>query len=229
VSAPSVPGLELVCLDMAGTTVGDNGVVEGAFRSALDELEVSDGPERAAMTKYVRRTMGTSKIEVFRALFGSEERARSANAAFEAAYDTAVRRGDVEPLPGAEACLEALRSAGLKLALTTGFSASTRDLIIETLRWGSLVDLALSPSDAGRGRPYPDMILTAVLRLGISAVSSVAVIGDTAADMESGRRAGASIVAGVLTGSDDEARLREGGATHVVGSVAVLGDLLGLV
>ena len=89
---PATP-IELVCLDMAGTTVADDGAVAAAFAAALDELGVAAGAERRRMNAYVRDTMGTSKIEVFRALFDGEQRARSANEAFEAAYDATVRRG----------------------------------------------------------------------------------------------------------------------------------------
>ena len=76
----------------------------------------------------------------------------------------------------------------------------------------------------GRGRPYPDMILTCVLRLGIDDVRAVAVAGDTESDIRSGLAAGASIVAGVLTGAHDRDRLLAAGATHVLDSVAELVD-----
>jgi phosphonatase-like hydrolase len=224
----TAPVVQLACLDLAGTTVADDGVVARAFDAALDELAVVAGPERDRMAEYVRTTMGTSKIEVFRALFGDEARARAANAAFEAAFDDLVRRGAVRPLPGAAETVGALRSAGVRVALTTGFSVPTRRRLLDALGWADLADLALSPADAGRGRPYPDMILAAVVRLGIDSVQAVAVAGDTEADMASGVRAGASVVAGVLTGTGDADALWRGGATAVLDSIADLPDLLGL-
>jgi phosphoglycolate phosphatase len=224
----TAPVVQLACLDLAGTTVADDGVVARAFDAALDELAVVAGPERDRMAEYVRTTMGTSKIEVFRALFGDEARARAANAAFEAAFDDLVRRGAVRPLPGAAETVGALRSAGVRVALTTGFSVPTRRHLLDALGWADLADLALSPADAGRGRPYPDMILAAVVRLGIDSVQAVAVAGDTEADMASGVRAGASVVAGVLTGTGDADGLWRGGATAVLDSIADLPDLLGL-
>ncbi len=224
----TAPVVQLACLDLAGTTVADDGVVARAFDAALDELAVVAGPERDRMAEYVRTTMGTSKIEVFRALFGDEARARAANAAFEAAFDDLVRRGAVRPLPGAAETVGALRSAGVRVALTTGFSVPTRRRLLDALGWADLADLALSPADAGRGRPYPDMILAAVVRLGIDSVQAVAVAGDTEADMASGVRAGASVVAGVLTGTGDADGLWRGGATAVLDSIADLPDLLGL-
>ncbi|HVX20438.1 MAG TPA: phosphonatase-like hydrolase [Acidimicrobiales bacterium] len=217
--------VQLACLDMAGTTVSDDGVVEGAFAAALDRLAV-DPADRGQMVGYVKDTMGTSKIEVFRALFGDEDRAGQANAAFESAFDDQVRSGAVRPLPGAADAIDRLRSAGVKVALTTGFSPRTRRLLLAAVGWTTVADLALSPADAGRGRPYPDMVLAAVLRLGVDSVQAVAVAGDTEVDMASGRRAGASVVAGVLTGADGRDRLLRGGATVVLDSVADLPDLL---
>ncbi len=211
--------VQLACLDMAGTTVEDGGAVEQAFLSALDVLEVP-ADRRPAMVAYVHETMGTSKIEVFRALFEDEESAREANRAFEVAYEAGI--DGVRPIPGAAETIEGLRARGVRVALTTGFSARTRDLLLDALGWTNIADLVLSPSDAGRGRPFPDMVLTAVLRLRIDAVQAVAVAGDTAADVTTGLRAGASVVAGVLTGSDDRPRLLEAGATHVIDSVATL-------
>ena len=80
-------------------------------------------------------------------------------------------------IAGAEATLGILRDAGMRLCLTTGFSPATRERVIAALGWEGRVDLALSPADAGRGRPWPDMILTAVLRLRIDDVAEVAVVG----------------------------------------------------
>ncbi|HEY3480449.1 MAG TPA: phosphonatase-like hydrolase [Streptomyces sp.] len=223
----STPAVRLVVLDMAGTTVADDGLVELAFSRAAAELGVEPGSaDHTAKLEYVRATMGESKITVFRALFGDEERARRANSAFELAYAALVDGGRCAPLPGAAEAIAALRADGRKVALTTGFSRTTQDAILDALGWQDIADLTLCPSDAGRGRPYPDMVLTALLRTGTDAVREVAVAGDTAYDMLSGVRAGAALVAGVLTGAHGEAQLRAAGATHVLPSVAALPALV---
>jgi phosphonatase-like hydrolase len=220
-------GISLVCFDMAGTTVSDGGVVEGAFLDALTARGIGPAdPRRPAMLDYVRETMGTSKITVFRALFGGESEAQGANAAFEAAYEERVKAGDIAEIPGAASLIGALRADGVRVALLTGFSARTRDLVVAALGWGEIADLLVCPEEAGRGRPYPDMILHSVLRLGIDDVADVAVVGDTAADVVSGLRSGASLVVGVLSGFDSEDQLRAAGATNVVASVADLPALL---
>jgi phosphonatase-like hydrolase len=171
--------------------------------------------------------MGQSKIEVFRALFpDDEETAAAANQAFEAAYRSLIHQGRVEPIAGAEDAIDSLRGHGVQVCLTTGFSPATRDAIIDALGWGDRIDLAVSPADCGRGRPYPDMILYAVIRLAIDDVAAVAVVGDTASDLLAGRRAGAAIVAGVLTGAHDKDALAAAPHTHLLASVADLPGLL---
>ncbi|MCB5910290.1 phosphonatase-like hydrolase [Streptomyces pinistramenti] len=222
---------ELVVLDMAGTTVADGGLVERAFDAAARALGVEPGsPDHEAKLRHVRATMGESKISVFRHLFGDEASARRANTAFEEAYRELIDGGLVTPLPGARDTIETLRAAGLTTALTTGFARATQDAILHALGWQDLASLTLCPEDAGRGRPYPDMVLTALLRTGATdRVQRIAVAGDTSYDMLSGRRAGAAVVAGVLTGAHDAAQLEAAGATHVLGSVAELPALLGVV
>ncbi len=215
----------LACLDMAGTTVADNGLVLAAFQQALDEIGISDETVRARMTDYVIETMGESKITVFRTLLATEASAKAANVAFENAYARLIDK--VEPLPGAADTFAALRDSGMKVALTTGFSRKTTDAILDRLGWREAVDLSLCPSDVGgRGRPYPDMILTCVLRLGIDDVRDVVVAGDTESDIRSGLAAGASVVAGVTTGAHGRDQLLAAGATHVLDSVSDLVELV---
>jgi phosphonatase-like hydrolase len=180
------------------------------------------------MLAYVQETMGQSKIVVFRALLGGdEERAQIANAAFEERYGQLIQSGHCTPIDGAEQTIRALRAAGRKVAFTTGFGRETQDAILTALGWEHLADLALTPSDAGRGRPFPDMVLAAVLRTQATDVRRVAVVGDTSSDILTGLRAGASIVAGVLTGAGSRHELETAGATHVLDSIAELPGILG--
>jgi len=221
--------VQLVVFDMAGTTVKDDGLVERAFALAADRTGITSSAEqREEALDYVRETMGQSKIEVFRALTGDEDVAVRANEAFEVAYSELVASVGVEAIPGAAEVMRELRDGGVKVVLTTGFSRVTLDALLDALDWHDVADLTLSPADAGRGRPFPDLPLTALLRTGTTSVGSMVVIGDTASDMLSGVNAGAGLVVGVLSGAHDEDALEEAGADAVITSVADLPDLLGL-
>jgi phosphoglycolate phosphatase len=197
----------LVVLDMAGTTVRDDGVVDEAFISALSSVGVEPGsPQFVSAEIYVRDTMGQSKAEVFAALLDPDEAAR-ATEAFAQAYEEIVAAGRIAPIDGALDVFVTLRQHDVKIALTTGFAPRTRDALITSLGWSEYVDLALSPADSGRGRPAPDMILDAMKRLGILDGGAVAVVGDTVSDLEAGKNAGVRAVVGVLSGAHDRATL----------------------
>lgn len=213
---------ELVCLDMAGTTMSDEGLVLEAFRRTIDGLGVA-GEEAVAAEEYVIETMGRSKIEVFTALF--DDRAPQANDAFERHFVDAARELGVGEVPGARATVEALRELGLKVALTTGFSPATREVLVDALEWSDLFDLRVSPVDAGRGRPSPDMLLWCALKLKVTSVGSMIAVGDTASDMLAGLRAGAGLRVGVRSGTDDAERLLANGADVVLDSVVDLLEL----
>lgn len=220
-------GIQLAVVDMAGTTVADDGLVVEAFEAAAEAGGLPrSGPQREEARQYVLDTMGQSKITVFRALFDDEDTAQRAKAAFEDSYASLIDAGRAEPITGAAESLSRLRAAGIKVALTTGFSPDTQGKLISALGWHDIADLVLAPGDGVRGRPYPDLILTALLRIGADSVQSVAALGDTASDIESALRAGCAIAAGTLTGAHDERQLVAAGATHIVTSVSDFADLL---
>ena len=221
--------IELAVVDLAGTTVRDDGVVERAVVEALAAtgLDATGGPDGQGRLAFVRETMGQPRIDVLRALFlGDEERAWAAAHRFDDAFDAAVARGEVEPLPGAEAALTALRATGMQVCVVTELSPRNRDHLLDVLGWRDLVDLALAPEDGVRGAPAPDLVLSAIVRLRIDSVRAVAVVGDTVSDLEAGTRAGASIVAGVLTGAHTRRQLADAPHTHLLDGIHELPEAI---
>ena len=217
----------VACLDMAGTTVSDGGAVNAAFQAGLDVGGIdADHPRRAAAMAYVAETMGQSKLEVFRHILGDDALAARALAGFEERWDDLLAGGVVTALPGAEASIARMRDEGWRVALLTGFSASVRDALIDHLGWGSLADMTLCPAEAGRGRPWADMVWEAARRLGASSMAAVSVVGDTPSDMASGVRSGAGTVVGVLTGHSTPQDLDLDGVAAVVASIREATDLI---
>ncbi len=215
-------------LDTGGTTISDDDVVLTAFVEAL--AAYGAGPDTRGFSDrlvYIRRTQGRSRLDVFRALIEDEKRAQLANHVFEVAVESAVAQGGIEPIPGAREAIEALRDRGVAVYLATGYSQRTLDQIIEALGWRDVIDGALAPgmpapSGVGsvlRGRPHPDLILAALLRSGIDTVREVAVVGDAVSDLVAGTRAGASVVAGVLTGVHSRDELARAPHTHLLDGV----------
>lgn len=221
VAAPPAPPLRLAVVDMSGTSVMEHGLQDTAFARALEAHGLPrDSPRHAAAVRCFRERRASSRTAVFSHVFPDREAAAAATRTFEASFDALLAEHGVQPVPGAEEALAHLRALGLRVCLCTGYARHTQNMILESLGWTGLADLSLSPDDAGRGVPYPDMVLTALLGLDLDDVRGVLVVGDTAEDMTAGRRAGAGLVAGVRTGRDGEAALLAAGADRVVDGLA---------
>lgn len=219
--------VEMVAFDVAGTVLNDDGLVISAFKKAFEASQPELWPDHSVeWTQYAVDTMGQSKIHVFTQLLGDEEKAHTANLAFEEAYINEIAEIGAVPIVGAEDLFNLLRNKGIAVALTTGFSRTTLDIILNQLGWKDLIDISVTPGEAGRGRPHPDMLNLAAKTLGIENPSGVLVCGDTGADMQAGIAFGATQVVGVLTGAHKESTLRAAGATLVVNSVADLKSLI---
>ena len=94
-------GITVACLDMAGTTVADDGTVMEAFTAAITEQNLPEATYQQAVDD-VRSSMGQSKIEVFRHILGDEDEAQAANGVFESTYGASVAAGNLAPIPAAE-------------------------------------------------------------------------------------------------------------------------------
>jgi histidinol-phosphate phosphatase family protein len=115
----------------------------------------------------------------------------------------------VRPVAGVRAALDRLRTAGLKLAVTSNQSGVARGLISEAdvRAVNDRVEELLGPFDTWQycphderegcecRKPKPGMILKAAADLGIP-VDRCVVVGDIGADVEAGRAAGCA--AGIL-------------------------------
>lgn len=203
---------------MAGTVMNDGGLVLDAFRGALSAVGVQ-GPEFDQAMEYAHETMGLSKSVVFDHILGDDELVKFALSEFDSAIEAAIKDGRVTEIPGATKAMAALRAAGTQVCLTTGFTRDVQRAIIEHLGWEEVTDFFIAPSETVRGRPFPDMVLTAALHARVDDVREVAVVGDTANDLWSGHRAGASVVAGVLTGSHGREELEQAPHTHILASI----------
>ena len=220
--------VSLVCCDVVGAAAVDGSVLERAFAEAIATQGVVTGT-----AAYVRsmvqfdRTRGWSPAEVMHSLFpGDEIRAQAASLAFERSFRAAVDRFGALPLSGANDALDKLAAAGTKVCLLSCLSRPAFSLIMERLGWWQRADLLLCADDVARGFPWPDLVLTAILRLGVGDVRDVAVATASESGVLAARRAGAGLVAGVLTGVHAAARLRRAGATHLLADIGDLPDLV---
>ena len=176
--------VSLVCCGLLGTTADDHGIVERAFAEACATQGIVPGT--AAYAHYmvgVHQAQGQSAVDVFRGLFPDEDgRAEAAALSFERSFRTAVDRTEISPVPGAEEAIGQLSESGMRVCLITSLSRRLLGLVLDSLRWWRLIDLTLCPEDAPRGCPWPDLMLTAMLRLGVEDVREAAFAASTASE-----------------------------------------------
>ena len=214
-----------VISDLAGTIIRDDGVVLAAFADALEEVDSEASPQQRERQLVVAvETMGQSKIEVFRQLFVDERLVDRALRSFET--HVLDRVADITALPGVDEVISSWREEGVRVGVTTGFSRELVDALLTHLGWEHLLPYSATPAEAGAGRPDPAMLRQVMALLGISDPTEVIVVGDTASDMEAGKRFGAGRVVGVLSGAHDERTLLAAGADVVVSDVTHVDALL---
>jgi phosphonatase-like hydrolase len=220
--------VSLVCCDVVGAAAVDGSVLERAFVEAIATQGVVTGTAAyvKAMVQF-DRTRGWSPADVIHTLFPEDEiRAQAANLAFERSFQAAADRFGVLPRPGANDALAKLAAAGTRLCLMSCLSRPAFSLIMERLGWWQRGDLILCADDVARGFPWPDLVLTAILRLGVGDVQDVAVVTASESGVLCARRAGARLVIGVQSDVHDGSRLRRAGATHLVADLGELPDLM---
>ena len=192
-------GFTLAVLDMAGTTIHDHGMVEQSVRAVVQQVAPQALDDGFAALLHASR--GGSKLDMFTRILGDPAAAAEAHKLFEQRLIDAIHQGVPKPIAGATETMDLLREMGLHVVLATGFSKPVREALLDHFQWNERIDLALGPEESGRGRPAPDVVLTAVLKLRVDSMSSVVVVGDTKNDLRCGANAGAGLICGVLTGA----------------------------
>ena len=204
--------IRLVVADLAGTTVDfGSSAPAGVFVSlfARHGVTVSDAEARGPM--------GTAKRDHIAALAALPNVA----AAWRAAHGTAFTERDLDRLyaefiplqldvlpaygelvPGTAEAARALRAAGIKVAVTTGYDTAMMKIVLDgAARQGFVPDAAICASDVAAGRPAPWMIFRAMEACGVWPPAAVAAVGDTIADIEAAVNAGVRAVGVTATGN----------------------------
>ena len=221
--------IELVALDMAGTTIDEHGSVYAALHEAVaaEGATVSDA--------LVQEWMGTDNREAIAALValgggGTLDPAgvERGYATFRQLLEAKYRAEPPRPIAGVPEALATLRGSGVKVALTTGFARDVAEPLLAGLGWtvGATVDAVVCADEVAAGRPAPYLIFRAMERTDVRAVDRVLVAGDTLVDLRAGTNAGVAAVVGVATGKLGFDALQAERHTHLLASVADLPDLV---
>ncbi len=105
-------------------------------------------------------------------------------------------------IDGVAQTIARLRKRGIKIGSTTGYTRAMLDVILRpAAEQGYLPDCAITPDEAGGGRPHPWMIFANVIRLQVDPLEAIVKVGDTTVDIEEGLRAGVWTIGIARTGN----------------------------
>jgi phosphonoacetaldehyde hydrolase len=206
--------IEGVIFDWAGTTV-DFGcfapvnVFIDIFKNAGIEVTMEEAREPMGMLKidHIRAMLSMPRIStLWEEKYGkafTEQDVENLYAEFEPALLSSLTEY-TDPIPEVVETVQTLRSQGLKIGSTTGYTQIMMDVVVpNALKKGYGPDFYITPDGTNSiGRPYPYMIYRNMEALELSASWKVVKVGDTASDIKEAVNAGVWSV-GVVIGSSE--------------------------
>jgi phosphoglycolate phosphatase-like HAD superfamily hydrolase len=129
-----------------------------------------------------------------------------AERALEAAWHAPDPVASARPVTDLGALFDRLRDGGCRIAVATTDDRDPTERTLAALGVEERIDATVCADDGITVKPAPDMVLYLCATLGVEPART-AVVGDTAADLQMGRAAGAGLIVAVLTGVGGRADL----------------------
>ena len=173
----------------------------------------------------VRRYVGRGPAYLLEHTVGSAD--LEADLARYQAHHPSVMRSGTRLLPGAVEAVTALHRAGLRLAVCSNKPVAFTRELLDHLGLAPYLSVVVGPEDAPRPKPAPDMLRTALDRLGVAPTEAI-YIGDMTVDIAAARAAGVTVWV-VPTGSEERDVLAAAGPDrllHDLNELAALADRL---
>ncbi|HEX9729676.1 MAG TPA: HAD-IA family hydrolase [Gemmatimonadales bacterium] len=189
-----------VLWDLDGTLVDSAEQHWRSWREALDA-------EGVVVTRAMfQRSFGQRNDVILGAWLGdaaAPERVRRLGEEKEVCYRRLVHEHGITALPGASTWVRALGAAGWRQAIASSAPRLNVEVVLEALGYETHFGTLVAAEDVRRGKPEPEVFLTAARRLAVPPARCV-VVEDAEAGIEAARRAGMSSIAvgGIDAGAD---------------------------
>jgi HAD superfamily hydrolase (TIGR01549 family) len=171
----------------------------------------------------VHRAIGMGSDQLVAALLGEDVEDREGDSIRDAEKQRYFELIDeVTPLDGARELIEDLKERGHRVVLASSAKPEEVDHYLELLDARELADAWTSSGDVERTKPHPDLIDSALDRVG---GGPAVMVGDSTFDCRAAINADVPTIA-VLTGGFSHAELLDAGATIVFDSIVQLRDRL---
>jgi beta-phosphoglucomutase len=166
------------------------------------------------------RTFGRRNPEIIQQLLGthySDHQLAELGERKEILYRNAAQQG-VALLPGARRLLETIHEAGWKQAIGSSAPRDNLHLILSLTQTERFFDAIVAMEDTQRGKPDPQVFLTAAEKLGVESPRCL-VMEDAIAGVQAAKAAGMKCIAIRFVGHHSDPDLRQAGADLVVATL----------
>jgi beta-phosphoglucomutase len=202
-----------VIFDMDGVLVASGEPHKASWQAVARQcgIELTD--------EAFERTFGMSSREIVRKIWGpqiSDDEVRRIDEEKERVYRRLIS-GNVPLSPGARETLARLAEAGYVLAVGTSGPPENLELVLRETGLGRYFVVTVNGLEVPRGKPAPDIFLTAAERAGLRSAECV-VIEDAPVGIQAALAAGMKAIGYV--GTHPAERLREAGAARVIERLA---------
>ena len=219
--------IELLVLDIAGTTIDEDNVVYKTLTTAVNEHGYEVSLDRVLST-----CAGMEKLEAITSLLkeinGNEEDANLIFENFSEKLRKAYQELDVKPIIGTEVFLLKMKAQGKKIVLNTGYTSEIAQQLLDKLKWKEDMhfDALITADDVSESRPSPEMIHLAMKKFNITEADKVLKAGDSVIDIEEGKNAGCGLTIAVLSGAQNRLELEKANPDHILNTISEAEDIL---
>jgi phosphonatase-like hydrolase len=213
--------IELLVLDMAGTTIDEDNVVYKTLTDAVNGYgyEVS-------LEKVLSTCAGMEKLEaiisLLREIDGNEKDAPAIFENFSYQLKESYRNLEVKPINGTEDFLLTMKARSKKIVLNTGYTSEIAQQLLKKLNWKENIhfDALITADDVSESRPSPEMIRLAMKKFSITEAEKVLKAGDSVIDIEEGKNAGCGLTIAVLSGAQNRTELEKAEPDYIFNTIS---------
>ncbi|WP_412851038.1 HAD-IA family hydrolase [Chryseobacterium sp. PMSZPI] len=219
--------IELLVLDMAGTTIDEDNVVYKTLTNA-----VNDYGYEVSLNKVLSVCAGMEKLEAIATLLqilnGNEEDAPAIFENFSDQLKKSYQNLNVKPINGTEDFLLKMKAQNKKIVLNTGYTSAIAQQLLDKLNWKKNIhfDALITADDVSESRPNPEMIKLAMKKFNITEPEKVLKAGDSVIDIEEGKNAGCGLTIAVLSGAQNRSELEKAEPDYILNTISEAEKLL---
>ncbi len=206
----------IAVLDVDGTLVDSN------YHHALAWYRAFRSLGETFPVWRLHRLIGMGGDQLVAAIGGEELEERLGDQARERwAEEVQPLMGELVPLPGARDLLVAVRQRGHRLVLASSGKAEQVEHHLDLLDARDVAEAWTTSDDVEASKPHPDLLQTALRKLGEPQDAPAVVVGDSVYDVQAAKAAGMPAIV-VRSGGFGDDELRDAGAIDLYDTPADL-------